>query len=176
LNDKEKSKKQLMAELTETHYQIAALEKSVSKLKDRLRKLEKSESMYRTVADNTFDWEFWLGPGADFIYSSPSVLRITGYEPDEFLSDSGLFLRIVHKDDLTRVAENLNRRRIEKGFCELEFRIISRTGEEKWIAMAFHGVYDDSGNYLGIRGSSREFTALKKMEGDQVPEIKSAKP
>ena len=162
MTDKEKSKKQLIAELTEARQQVATLEDSISNLKEQLRNLEKSESMYRTVADNTFDWEFWLSPSADFIYCSPSALRITGYEPDDFLSDHGLFFRIVHKDDLARVAENLNRRRIEKGFCEIEFRIISRTGEEKWIALAFHGVPDNSGNYLGIRGSCREITALKK--------------
>ncbi len=174
IKDKEKTKKQLIGELAEARLQIAALEKSASELEARLSDLRQSESMYRTVADNTFDWEFWLSPGADFIYCSPSARRITGYDPDDFLADPGLFLRIVHRDDLSRVAENLNRRRIQRGFCEVEFRIITRAGKEKRIALAFLGIYDGSGNYLGIRGSSRDITALNIMEEAPAVEKESA--
>lgn len=163
-----------MGELAQARLQIAALEKSVSEQDRRLLDLQRSESIYRTVADNTFDWEFWLSPGgADFLYCSPSALRITGYLPDKFLADPGLFFRIIHRDDLCRVAENLNRKRIEKGFCEIEFRIITSGGEERWIALAFLGIYDENGNYRGIRGSGREITASKAI-GKQIPEKKSA--
>lgn len=167
MKDKEKPKKQLTSELTQAQLLIDGLEKKVSELEKKLRDLQESEAKYRTIADNSFDWEFWLSSGADFIYCSPSARRITGYDPEDFLSDTGLFLRIIHPDDLHRVAENLNRKRAEKGHCELEFRIITRMGEERWIVLAFLGIYDESGKYLGIRGSSRDFSEMKRSERER---------
>ena len=46
--------------------------------------LRKSEEKYRTVADFTYDWEFWLGPDDDFLYCSPSCQRITGHSAAGF--------------------------------------------------------------------------------------------
>ncbi|MFA6034508.1 MAG: PAS domain S-box protein, partial [Myxococcota bacterium] len=42
-------------------------------------KLQAAEDKYRIVADNTYDWEFWIGPDDRLRYSSPSCKRITGY-------------------------------------------------------------------------------------------------
>ena len=41
--------------------------------------LRASETKYRIVADNTYDWEFWRSPEGRFLYTSPSCKRITGY-------------------------------------------------------------------------------------------------
>lgn len=164
MKEKEKPKKQLASELRQALLRIDALEKRIAELEKNLNEVKESEAKYRTIADNSFDWEFWLSAGADFIYCSPSARRITGYEPEDFLSDPGLFFRIIHPDDLHRVAENLNRKRAEKGHCELEFRIITRMGEERRIVLAFLGIYDESGKYLGIRGSSRDFSEMKQPE------------
>ncbi len=40
--------------------------------------LRASETKYRIVADNTYDWEWWLNPEGQFIYMSPSCKKITG--------------------------------------------------------------------------------------------------
>ena len=173
MTDKEKNKKQLMSELAQSRLRIAALEQAVSELQNRLRDVERSESKFRTVAEHTYDWEFWLSPGAEFLYCSPSTRRITGYEPDDFSSDPGLFYRIIHPDDLIAVAENLNRKRMEKGFCELEFRIIARNGETRRIALAFHGIYDENANYLGIRGSGREIIMTARRDGEETESKKT---
>lgn len=58
------------------------------------------EQRYRTVADFTHDWEFWVGPDGSFLYVSPSFERVTGYRPDELKSNpSLLFDTIVHPLD-----------------------------------------------------------------------------
>ena len=164
MTDKEKSKKQLIQELTEMRERLVAAEQLAESLRQRGDRLVRSEMVHRIVADNTYDWEFWLGPAAEFIYTSPACERITGYSAEEFSADRTLLFRILHPDDITLVSENLHRMRAEIGVCEIEFRIIRRDGAERWIALAFQPVYDEGGQYLGIRGSNRDITDRKQME------------
>ncbi|GAI26662.1 unnamed protein product, partial [marine sediment metagenome] len=70
--------------------------------------LRESEERYRTVADFTYDWEYWIGPDGDFRYISPSCERITGYRVDEFLRDPKLLDRIIHPDDYPVIAQHIN--------------------------------------------------------------------
>ena len=64
--------------------------------------LRASETRYRIVADNTYDWEYWKSPEGRFLYTSPSCHRITGYTASEFETDPKLLSRIVHPDDLAQ--------------------------------------------------------------------------
>lgn len=50
---------------------------------------------YRTVAEFTYDWEYWETPDYALRYCSPSCERITGYSAPEFIGDPRLLQRIV---------------------------------------------------------------------------------
>lgn len=156
ISDKDKSKKELISELNSLRQRVAVLEQQERELQRKIANLTESCTKYQTIADGTFDWEFWLSPSAEFVYSSPACERITGYAAAEFANDPALFYRIIHKDDLAGVMENLNRRRVEESCCEIEFRIFDRNGSLKKISLAFHPIYEKDGQYMGIRGSNRE--------------------
>jgi len=136
-------------------------------LRQREAASRKAAEKYRIIADNTYDWEFWLGPNARFIYSSPSCERISGYLADEFETDPTLFYRIIHPEDLARVNEHMSCRKYEPGLAEIEFRIIRRDGAERWVALAFQPVYDGSSRFLGTRGSNRDVTERKRAEAER---------
>ena len=121
--------------------------------------LRQSEEKFRTVADWTYDWEFWTDPQDRFLYVSPSVERITGYGPDAFLNDSDLMRRIVHPDDHPlwdrHILEN------HDGcheVAQLRFRIVTATGDLRWIGHACQAVTADDGRPLGRRASNRDVT------------------
>ena len=52
--------------------------------------LRKSEERFRTVADFTYDWEYWIGPDGNYLYVSPSCERITGYTANDFMEQDSL--------------------------------------------------------------------------------------
>lgn len=158
-----KTKKQLSQELTRLRQAINDMEKSEDNLRQMEMKSKREAQKYRVIADNTYDWEFWLSPDAQFIYSSPSCERITGYLAEEFETEPALFYRLIHPDDLSYVAESMNRRKFDAGLSEIEFRIICRDGSERWIALAFQPVYDGK-NFIGTRGSNRDVTERKLAE------------
>ena len=126
------------------------------------RKAEEAEAKYRVVADNTYDWEFWVSPEGHFRYVSPSCQRITGYEPAEFMADPELFLRIVHPADREDV-----RRYMQSGSAGhrgLEFRIVRKDGTLRWIGLRCQPVCDAQGRPWGVRGSNRDITQRKQSE------------
>jgi signal transduction histidine kinase len=46
----------------------------------------------------------------------------------------------------------------------LTFRVITRSGEERWLEHVCQPVYSSGGNYLGRRGSNRDITERKRAE------------
>jgi PAS domain S-box-containing protein len=128
------------------------------------QKLRASETRYRIVADNTYDWEHWSSPEGRVLYASPSCQRITGYKVSEFEADPELASRIVHPDDLTRFEAHVLEVQTEKASGSLEYRIIHRDGTTRWIGHVCQPVFDGSGCFLGYRGSNRDITDRKKAE------------
>lgn len=135
---------------------------------ERLQAAEIAEqrNKYRIVADNTYDWEFWLSPEGRFLYNSPSCTNVTGYDADAFIKAPDLLQRIIHSGDRASYDERLG-----EGDCDcacvadnVEFRIIRRDGEIRWIHHTHVPVYDDQGRYLGIRGTNRDITDRKQAE------------
>jgi len=120
--------------------------------------LQASEAKYRIVADNTYDWEYWLSPEGQFIYISPSCERITGYRPSEFQADPGLLLRIIHPEDQPRWDAHHAQLASPASLGEMEFRILDRGGGERWVGHCCQPVFDADGKFLGRRGSNRDIT------------------
>lgn len=125
--------------------------------------LRASEERYRTVAHFTYDWEYWRDPEGVLLYTSPSCARITGYRAAEFQADAALLERVIHTADRARFTEHLHDKN-KYTASELEFRIITRDGEERWIEHTCRAVYDAEGHYLGERASNRDVTARKRAE------------
>ncbi len=124
-----------------------------------LRTPMENEHICRLLLDFAADWEFWLDPEGVCRYVSPACERITGHRPDEFMNDSGLLRRIVHPDDRKLVEDHLAGALANRaGVCPIDFRIINRDGEVRWISHHCQPVHDGSGTFLGRRGSNRDIT------------------
>ncbi len=127
--------------------------------------LRRSEQRFRTVADFAYDWEYWVGADGLYLYVSPSCERITGYRAKEFQADPRLLERIIHPEDQAAAVDHLGHESVEGSrLAPLEFRIITRWGEERWLEHVCQPVYDADGNYVGRRGSNRDATERKKVE------------
>ena len=156
-------------ELMASYEQLTASEEELKSQFDELSRIQKnlakSEERYRVVADFTFDWEYWITPDGKFIYVSPSCERITGYRPEEFIHDPGLLVTITHPDDRGRVITHLSNVKSDVGeHNALEFRIITKNGEARWIGHECQPVYNTNSEYLGNRASNRDITERKEAE------------
>ena len=141
-----------------------------SQLGERLREtvadLARQELTFRTVADYTYDWEYWQAPDGSFIYMSPACERISGYRRDEFIADTTLMERIVLPDDLEVWQGHARFVGLDQQSHEAVFRIRRKDGAVCWIEHLCNPVKDTQGNYLGRRASNRDVTARKAAEAE----------
>jgi diguanylate cyclase (GGDEF)-like protein/PAS domain S-box-containing protein len=147
---------------------IAACALELDTLRQELAALRSERDYFRRIADGTYDWEYWRAPDGRHHYGSPSCERITGYTPDEFQADPGLLERIIHSDDYERFAHHLHTEHDLQQPYELEFRIVTRSGETRWIGHVCQPVYGSDGAWLGQRASNRDITAQKQAEQELV--------
>jgi PAS domain S-box-containing protein len=128
--------------------------------------MQDSERRYRTVADFTYDWEYWVAPDGNYIYISPSCQRITGYSANEFVKNPLLLQKIIHPEDRDKFLRHLDEIHINDEVCQLEFRIFRRDGEKRWIDHRCQPVLDPEGINIGRRCTNRDITYQKKIELD----------
>ena len=83
------------------------------------------------------------------------------------MHDSGLLTRIVHPDDCDKFLHHLCgvANGVTNTDChEPDFRILTRSGEERWIAHVCQEVFDAEGTSLGRRACNRDITKARQVE------------
>jgi PAS domain S-box-containing protein len=146
--------------------QLADLSWDIVERKRTEEELRKSEERYRVVADNTYDWEFWISPDEKYLYQSPSCERITGHSAEEFEKDPKLLERIIHPEDLSLYLAHRDEVIGKHTQGTVVFRILTTCGDERWIEHHCQAIFDKAGNFLGNRGSNRDITARINAENE----------
>ncbi len=128
------------------------------------QQLRRSEQMFRTAADYTATWEYWVGSGGEMLHTSPASEAITGYKPAALLHHPRRLLKIVHPEDRHRVADHLRTCSSDAPAAEFDFKIIRKDGAIAWISHSCQSVYDAAGRWNGRRASNRDITSLRQAE------------
>jgi PAS domain S-box-containing protein len=150
-----------------SHLRTSTVVRDLTAAKQAEAALIASETKYRAVADETFDWEWWLGPDGRYTYVSPACERISGHKPEEFLADPGLLLRITHPDDAPVLQAHLEASLVRSVLDgRLRFRILKTDGTERVIEHVCKPVFGADGTYLGRRGSNRDVTEQCRAEAE----------
>jgi PAS domain S-box-containing protein len=135
--------------------------------KEATEKIKASELKFRTVADFTYDWEYWENEDKKIVYTSPSCKRITGYTWNEFIADPALLEKIIHPEDSAFMIDHHekdfkceNRDKVD----ELEYRITKKDGTIVFIHHICRPIFDSNNKFLGRRISNRDITERKHAE------------
>jgi PAS domain S-box-containing protein len=136
----------------------------------RTAELRQSEERFRIVADYTADWEYWILPDGTLQYVSPSIEEITGYGADTFATGREMLETLIHPDDRERMAPHLypGTDGIPSPAAEvLNVRIVTRTGEVRWIGHLSRAVFIEGKEFAGRRGSNRDITEEVRLKEEQ---------
>lgn len=164
MNDEEKNQGQLIRELEELRKQVALLKEEEAKSQRAQESLQLSEQRYQTVADFTYDWEQWVDAEGKYLYVSPSCERITGYRAQEFIDNPSLFFDIIHPEDRLKAKIHFHDEHYNPDVGHLDFRILTKSGDERWISHYCQPIYDSQSRWLGRRANNRDFTDKKQIE------------
>jgi PAS domain S-box-containing protein len=137
----------------------------ITERKKAERDLAKSETKFRLLADHTYDWEYWINPKGKYTYISPSCEKVSGYSVQKFYKDSDFLVEIVHPDFKDQAHKHFDDEYEQRGdLTSLEFKIIDKAGNEKWIEHVCRPVFDDKNIFLGRRATNRDITKSKHSE------------
>ena len=149
-----------------THLELSRLRCFLEQLvAQRTALLEKSEEKYRTLADYSPNWEYWLAQDGSYLYVSPACADISGYPPADFFADAHLMDKIIYPEDLPAWHRHGPTNCADKNKqTPLSFRIRRQDGAERWIEHVCLFVYDAMGHYTGCRGTHRDITERQRAE------------
>ena len=151
---------------------VYTLISDITERKKLEEKIKESELKFRTIADFTYDWEYWSSPDNQLFYISPSCERITGYSSEEFYNNPNLIEDIIYPDDLEIWSKSLNAI-YTKSIFKCDVRIQCKDNQLKWINHICLAIYSEDGTYMGRRASNRDITERKQIE-DSLLKLKKA--
>ena len=140
-----------------------AFNKMVAEI-DKRSALERSEELYRTITEFSTDFVFWRAPDNKILYVSENCEKFCGYTEGEFYASPELLETMIHPDDRTIWAEHIHDISSKGIHEQLELRIITKSGQVRWITHICLPVYDKKGTYRGRRGSHRDITQRKQAD------------
>jgi len=147
---------------------MAIIKNRLTEERNQAEKIIKTKEVtFRTVADHTYDWEYWLSADEQLIYISPSCERITGYSRQEFQVDTELLKKIIHADDQeahATMCKKVRENRFTNFVGEIDLKITTKQGDIKYIGHICRPVFDENNQYAGIRVSNRDITLRKTAE------------
>ncbi len=149
---------------TERGFMIVSITRDVTERKQVEEALRESEMRFRTVANFTYDWEYWQSPTGEVLYMSPSCKRVTGYPDQDFINDPALLERIMHPDDRTDFMSHSHQTAQHGDTTPIDYRIIRSDGTIRWIGHVCRVVFDEQGRPLGRRVSNRDITERRRAE------------
>ena len=98
-------------------------------------------------------------------FLSDGCVPLTGYTPLAFAGNHEVaYADIIHPDDRERVWEEVQRTIVEGRHFQLEYRIITASGEEKWVWEQGVAIYSDSGEVEALEGLMTDITEAEGAE------------
>lgn len=148
---------------------ITEFKKQEEALKKLHNKLEESEKNLRVVTESLSTLEIWFSPAKKIIYISPSCSFITGYTVSDFGDSVELLYNLVSPEYKKVFNEYFTSlfapdQTNKINYTELEYKIITKTKEEKWFLHNSRPVFGKEGEFLGIRSSLLDITSQKNLE------------
>jgi diguanylate cyclase (GGDEF)-like protein/PAS domain S-box-containing protein len=124
--------------------------------------LKKSEERFRALIEKSSDVISLIDEEGRNLYTSPSVKRVLGYEPNEFDDKSGF--EFVHPADLNYVLEEFRKLLQHPGDTTLaEMRVRHKDSTWRWIETVSTNLINDS-NINAIVVNFRDVTERKLAE------------
>ena len=165
-----KQGRKIAAEQKKANALLAVAEKSrralLSVLEDEklsTQKLRTSEERFRRLIENSSDVILVIEENGRIAYSSPSTLRILGYEPDR-LTGSDIF-EIVHHDDRAKAKDSFLQASTSSAKVPevTEYRIRHRDASWRIFQSVGQSMVDSNGG-RNVVLNSRDVTESRQME------------
>ncbi len=145
---------------------IFGISRDITDMKRIEKSLYQSEERLRFALDAGRDGLFDFDLSRGLAYLSPRYFEMTGYRPEEVVSDFDFFKRQIHPDDLTDVLKIVEAHIQGKTpTADFEYRLLNAYGQHTWVRVRARIVERNKNREaLRIVGTMTDITASKVTE------------
>ncbi len=146
---------------------FASIVSDVTKLKQAEEALQASERRLDTLISNLPGVVFRCKADADMTveFLSEGYRELTGYDPSELIGKPiARYHELIHPDDYERVFHVAINAVGKRQSYQIEYRIRTASGEEKWVWERGAACYSDSGKLEAVEAFTTDITARKRTE------------
>ena len=158
----------LFAEPVKVNGNIIESRSMVIDISERIKTEKRLREAYEIIKRSpavAFLWKNIEGWPVEFV--SENVMELFGYSVDDFVSGRVLYAKVVHPDDLERVAgevANFSIGKKRKRFTHEPYRIVTKDGQIKWLADRTYIRRDEKGKITYYQGIVSDITERKQAE------------
>ena len=144
---------------------ILAFDRNITERLQSETALRDSESRFRELAESISE-VFWIYELATnrTSYVSPAFERIWGFSRQVVLDDPAAWGRTIHPDDYAESKKTFELALAGKPPSSREYRIITGTGEVRWVRDRAFPIFDAAGQVVRVVGVVEDDTARKTAE------------
>lgn len=122
---------------------------------------------YQALFDNAVEGIFQMSVRRQFIAANPAMAQLMGFSSSRELmqrNPDALETCIADDELRARVVEKLEQRGTIKG---VEARYLTRSGEERWVIISLHTVYDSEGMPTHLEGTCVDSTESHRRQSTE---------
>src|SRR5262249_30875960 len=168
MTDAAKTKAQLLDDVMALRQQVADLQMEIAAYEYAREALFESEHRYRVISEMISDYAYAVRVEPDWTYTvewfTPTFTRVTGYILERGPHSRDTWKMLIDPDDLSIACER--GQRLLAGQADVrEFRIITKSGEVRWVHEYGRPVWDEAqGRVTQLCIAGRDITERKQME------------
>jgi PAS domain S-box-containing protein len=141
---------------------VATFQEATERVESEL-KLRQSENRLRLLADHATDVVYLTDSNGKYTYASPSVKRVTGFEPDEIIGHNAL--EHVHPEDIDRLLNFKEEQKKSKVVRPIVYRRRLKNGDYHWMESTSQSIVDtQTGQVIEIQSTVRDINDRVLLE------------
>ncbi len=168
MNDKEKTREELLQELGELKQAYSSLEAQYKNgLAERMQaeaELNASDRRFMQVAKNAGEWIWEVDANGLYTYSSPVVEEMLGYTADEIIGKKHFYELLNAENKEETKQEALQVFASKQSFKDFINQNVHKDGTLVWLSTTGSPILDKDGGLLGYQGVDTNITERRKVE------------
>ncbi|ADZ09667.1 signal transduction histidine kinase [Methanobacterium lacus] len=140
------------------------IEIAINKLKTE-NKIRAMKNEFKLITDHSSDMIYNMNlSDMSYDYVNPAAEKLTGYSPAEFYSSNNLLKQVVHPDFKNSYHETFIKLLDGGVETSLEYKIITKDGDEKWLKERNNLETDFNGKPVAVSGVLTDITPQKTAQ------------
>lgn len=136
----------------------------VGKVQVLRARLSGRNRLFSALADFALEFTYFRKIGGEYEYVSPACKQLTGFSQADFYRQANFMDTLIHPEDKGVWGGHIHNINGDGVAETVEFRIITKDGETRWVEHLCSTVQDEQGNTIGVRSTNVDITQRKAYE------------